>query len=109
MVSALNEAVLANKERELKAFFIFVNDKGKENETPLTIMATKAKAGDVALAYLPTADEAVDAYKVNLAPEVKNTVMLYRNRRVTGKLVNLKMDEAGKAELAKAIETLLAK
>jgi hypothetical protein len=41
---------------------------------------------------------------MNLAPEVKNTVFVYRNKRVTAKFVNLKADEKGLAELTKAIE-----
>ena len=56
----------------------------------------------------PSGPGALRAYKINLVPEVKNTVMLYRKRRVTHKFVNLRADEKGLAELKTAIGELTA-
>lgn len=73
----------------------------------LTAIADKAKAQDVCLAYLSTRDPGVKAYKVNLDPSVKNTVMLYRKRRVTSKFVNWVSDEKSDAALKSAIDELV--
>ena len=71
-------------------------------------VADKAKAQDIALAYLSPKDGAEKAYKVNLAPDVKNTVMLYRDRTVTAKYVNFVADEKGlkalRADVAKLVK-----
>lgn len=45
-------------------------------------------------------------YKVNLDPEVKNTIIVYRNKKVTAKFVNLKADEKGLSELKAALEAV---
>lgn len=105
LVKQLNGAMLANKDKKLKAFFIFLGD---EKLSPaLTAIAEKANANDVCLAYLSPKDEAIKAYKVNLDPAVKNTVMLYKRRTVTSKIVNLVADEKGSAQLDSAIADLL--
>jgi hypothetical protein len=95
----------AHKDMELKAFFLFVSDKSISPK--LTELADATKAKDVALAYVPKDDFSIEAYKVNLKPEVKNTVLLYRNKRIQSKFVNLKADEKGMAELKTAIAELV--
>lgn len=107
LVKSLNEAVNSNKDQELKAFFIFADDNGKALSPKLTKLADETKAHDVALAYIGRDDYSVGAYKINLVPEMKNTVLLYRNKRVTNKFVNLKADEKGLAELKSAIAELV--
>lgn len=107
LVKTLNDAVVDNKEKRLKGFFIFVDPSGKKIEPKLEAIASKTKSNDVCLAYLPPKDGAVTAYKINLDPAVKNTVMLYRDRTVVVKKVNLVADEKGLAELKTAIGTLL--
>jgi hypothetical protein len=91
------------KEKQLKAFFIFVTDEGKALAPKLTELATQAKADDLCLTFLPKKDEGVELYKFNLDPEVKNTIIVYRNKRVTAKFVNLVADEKGLGELKAAI------
>ena len=108
LVKSLNEAMGANKDAQLKAFFIFVSDEPAKLEPELAKLAEKTGANDVALAYVGSDDGALRAYKINLVPEVKNTVMLYRKKRVTHKFVNLKADEKGLAELKTAIGELTA-
>lgn len=85
-----------------------MDDDAKSIEPKLTQLAEKNSANDIALAYLSKDNEAVSAYKVNLDAEIKNTVILYRNKKVTAKFVNLKSDEKGLAELKAAIDSVLA-
>ena len=103
----MNDAVLANKAKELKGFFIFVDDDAKAIEPKLTALAEKQSVNDIALAYLSKDNGAVEAYKINLAPEVKNTVIVYRHKVVTAKIVNLTADEKGLAELKTAMDSAL--
>lgn len=70
-------------------------------------MAETAKANDISLAYVSPKDYSLGAYKINLVPEVKNTVILYRNKRVTSKFVNLSANEKGLAELNTAVSELV--
>ena len=107
LVKTLNDAVIANKAKYLKAFFIFVDPTGKKIEPKLADIAKRTNCNDVALAYLSPKDSAVKAYKVNLDPSVKNTVMLYRDRTVTSTKVNLVADGKGLADLKAAIKTLV--
>ena len=104
-VQTLNDAVIKNKAQQLKAFFIFVDG---SDTRKLTSIAAKSGSNEVCLAYLPSQDSAVKAYKVNLAPEVKNTVMLYRNRKVETKYVNFVVNDKGldtlKADIAKLVK-----
>jgi hypothetical protein len=107
LVSTLNEAMVTHKEQKLKAFMIFVTTDAKALAPKLTSLADKNKAEDIMLAHIEPSNEAVDAYKVNVAPEIKNTIMLYRKKTVTSKHVNLKADEKGLAELKASIADLL--
>jgi hypothetical protein len=107
LVKTLNDAVVANKSKNLKAFFIFVDENGKKHAPKLEALAAKTKSNDIALAYLSPSNEAVKAYKVNLDPAVKNTVMVYRRKRVTSTTVNLVADEKGLAGLKTAISEIL--
>lgn len=103
----LNDAVLANKDSQLKGFMIFLVDQENPGiQAKLTKLSEKT-GQDIALAYLTTGDEAVDAYKINTSAEVKNTIMVYRNKKVTQTFVNLKADEKGKAALASAISSVV--
>ncbi len=88
-----------HKDKKLKAFVIFLNDGTKAIEPQLTLIAQKEKADEVALTYLSKSDKAVGAYKVNLDPEVKNTIIVHQTRRSRAKFVNLKADEKGLGEL----------
>lgn len=98
----LNEAVVGNKKADLKGFLINLThcqmciDK-------VTAMAKSTPYQQIGIATLSSTDAAVDAYKVNTAKEIKNTVFVYKNKKVVAKFVNLKADEQGLMALKKAI------
>jgi hypothetical protein len=107
LVKTLNDSMIANKDKRLKAFFIFVDETGDKISPKLTSIAEKTKADAVCLAYLSSKDHGIRAYRINVDPEVKNTVMLYRSKTVTSKHVNLVADEKGLAALNASISDLL--
>ena len=107
LVKTLNDAMISNKDKRLKAFFIFVDDSGSKIEPKLTAIAEKTKSEAVCLAYLSSKDHGVRAYKVKVDPEVKNTIMLYRNKTIISNHVNVVADEKGLATLSAAVSDLL--
>jgi hypothetical protein len=107
LVKTLNDAMVDNKDKRLKAFFIFVDESGDKVEPKLTALAEKAKSDAVCLTYLSSKDRGVRAYKINVDAEVKNTVLLYRNKTIVSKHVNLVADEKGLSTLKTSIDELL--
>jgi len=107
LVKTLDDSVTSNKDKRLKAFVIVVTSDSKKAETDLAALAEKEKANDIALAYIEPTNEAVGFYKVNLDPQIKNTVMMYRHKVVTAKQVNVVADEKGLASLQKDIADLI--
>jgi hypothetical protein len=104
----LNDSVKEMKASELKAFVIFLVDKEKagELEAMLPKLAERIGVYDIALATLPKDNNAVGNYKVNVSGDVKNTVFVYRDKKVVAKYVNLKADEKGLAALSGSIKTV---
>lgn len=101
MLNHLDNKV-ANSKHELKAFEVrvtsceaCVSDNGE--------IAKMVKGGNVGITQIPSTSEAVKAYKINTDGSVKNTVIVYRNRKVVANFVNLKADEEGLAKLDAAI------
>jgi len=105
IAKTLQSAMDANKDAKLKTFMIVLTEPSKATAVAGALEHTAGKLGlkDVAVAYLPTNDEAVTNYQVNTAKEVKNTIFVYRDRTVKTKFVNLKADANGLADLKKAI------
>jgi protocatechuate 3,4-dioxygenase, beta subunit len=99
-------AVGIDKER---AFVVFTNSSKKpaaEMKDTLSAIAKKAGLEKVALVTVPSASDAKTAklYKINPDASVENTVLVYANRKVVAKFVNLKGDKAGLAQLVAAME-----
>lgn len=105
----VNASVAKHSDKQFKGFVIFLADKanGEMLEKKLAKMAEEAKYKDIALAWLPKDDEAVGNYKVSVSDEVKNTVFIYKNKKVASKLVNVSADEAKLGELQAAIEQVV--
>lgn len=66
-------------------------------------LAASTKLTNIGIAHLSSKDEAVKNYKVNTDSSVKNTVFVYKDRKVVAKFVNLKGDKAGLGQLHAAI------
>lgn len=106
LVKNLSDAAVSNKDKQLKVFFIFVSEDGKKLEPKLTALADKLKAHHICLTTLSSRDRGVSDYKVSLDPSVKSTIMLYRNRKVMAKEVNLLADDKGLAQLKSDIAVI---
>ncbi len=93
---------IAESKHEFKAFTIRVafceNCVGETEDMAKAYGDTK-----VGIAHISSTDQAITDYKYNLDREVKNTVIVYKNRKVSAKFVNFKADEAGLKALNVAI------
>ncbi|MDI9639990.1 hypothetical protein QPK87_20075 [Kamptonema cortianum] len=87
---------------DLRAFIIQIKSSDADEEKAKMI-AEKSGAQKIGTAFLSVSDPGVKAYKFALSEEVKNTVFVYKNKKVSAKFVNLKADEKGLAQLAEAI------
>lgn len=106
IVAMLNhlDAKVASSKHGLKAFEVrvtmcekCVSDNGE--------IAKMVKGNNVGITQIPSSSEAVKAYKINTDGTVKNTILVYKNRKVVANFVNLKADKEGLAKL----DTALAK
>jgi hypothetical protein len=105
IAKALQTATETHKSKELKTMVVFLAKPEKQAALTATIKTAAKETGakDVAMALLDPSDEAISAYKINTAADVKNTVIVYRNWKVTASMTNLKADDAGKSALMAAI------
>lgn len=101
IANELDKKMAASK-AEFRAFVVYLTHCNKCVEMTDTL-AKKVKGNHVAMTHLPITSEAVKDYKVNTASDVKNTVFVYKNRKVTAKFVNFKADAAGLKALNSAI------
>jgi hypothetical protein len=88
-----------------KTFMIFKSSNAKKIEGTLSEMAKANHLREVALTWLPPTSEALKQYQIN--PGAETTVLVYKNRQVTDKFVNLKADAAGLKALNLAIEKIV--
>jgi len=103
IIKDLQANIDEHKSADFKAMVVvMVDDVNMKMEACETCMECK----DVAVAVISKSDPAVKAYKINTDASVKNTVMVYKNWKVSETFVNFKADEAGCATLCKAIATV---
>ena len=104
----LEKAVEAKKRSQFKAFIIVLTDKAHAADTGKKLAAAADKAGfnDISVAYLTKDSSALKDYKMSTAADVKNTVIVYKDRKVDAKFVNLKGDDKGLTALNGAINKI---
>ncbi len=102
LTASLSKAVDAHKDKELKAFVVMLT-MCQGCEAKAKSVGEKTEHKNIGIAYLPNNDAAVKNYKINVSSEVKNTVMVYKNKRVAATFVNLKADKEGLEKLHAAI------
>lgn len=89
---------------ELKAFLVIL-DTG-QGKAQAESLAKAAGTQNVAVTYIKYGDHGSGEYKINTSKDVKNTVFVYKNIRVTDKFVNFKADEPGMKALAAAVDKI---
>ncbi|HRI43758.1 MAG TPA: hypothetical protein PLL78_09770 [Fimbriimonadaceae bacterium] len=101
IAGVLNKTAASNK--EFKGFVIFLTSDKPATEKAIVEANKKLGYDAIAMATLAPGDSAVKNYKVNVASEVKNTVFVYKDKKVTAKFVNLEANEKGLGQLNEAI------
>ena len=98
----LQKAVDDHSQKQFKGFLIFINAPAADIEK----LASDKKLERIGLARLTggTSDSAIASYQINTGSNIKNTVFVYKNRKVAEKFVNLSADKDGLAKLQAAID-----
>jgi protocatechuate 3,4-dioxygenase, beta subunit len=109
VATRLEREIHAKGPERIRAFVIYMNpyrQSPAEVEALLSSFAKEALLSRVAVAYVPSpTDKATSAlYGINPAPSVKNTVIVYRNRKVFEKFINLTAAEMSMDQLVKSVE-----
>ena len=109
LTARLEKEMRDRGEGRLRAFVIYMNPDRlprPEVEKRLADIASRVDVKKVALTWVPspTDDATAALYDINPDPRVKNTMIVYRKRRVVGKFVNLPMTPAGLDQLVAAVE-----
>jgi len=89
---ALDQSTEAAKPKLFKSFILYVIPKSADSakvKEHLEKLATDNNFKDVALLYIRDTDGALDDYKINKSPDVKNTVLVYVKHRINANFVNL--------------------
>ncbi len=84
--------------KKLRVFLIHMNPTNKNLgslESELINWAAKQDLKKVALVYIPTPNdpESSQLFEINPSPEIKNTVFVYKKRKVAAKWVNIDYDD----------------
>lgn len=104
----LDKRVGAWDKSNLKAFVIFLTDGSNKAGMVKQIDSIASKSGvKIPMAWIGKDDEAIELYAINTKPDVKNTVMVYKDMQVRAKFVNLKADEKGLKSLNSAIDGIV--
>ncbi len=85
------------KEKYLKVYFVYGNEKGYDKgnrRKELEQLGKSLGIEQLALCFVPSfSDTASEANLNKIDPSVKNTFILYKNRRIVGKKINLSASE----------------
>lgn len=107
----LESAVKRHAGKELKAFVVFINPQEKAEDViskDLQQIGTQAKLNQVSLSFLPgPKDHGVEDYEINMDPKVKNTVLVYKDKKLDTKFVNFVPDKKGVKALEAAIQKVV--
>jgi len=94
----LQKEISANKAKEFKALVVVLGD--EKSAAPYVSWAKSTKSKDVAIALLPKTDEAIKNYKINTGADIKNTVLVYKDWKVSANMNNLKAADLPKLDAA---------
>jgi len=107
IADALEAAIKREGSDKLKGFIIFIKPKSMTADAlrgQLKMVADKCKLSNVALTYVDgPKSKFIGQYKINPSVDVKNTVIVYHNMKVSANFVNLQGDENGLESLKGAM------
>jgi protocatechuate 3,4-dioxygenase beta subunit len=113
IASRLEQEIRELGPKRVRVFMIYMNPDRKprpELEALLSSWAADASLKHVAVTYVPspTDEKSSVLYRINPDPRVKNTVFVYRKRRIVDKFVNLHADDDSLARLVRSVESAAA-
>ena len=92
----------AHKKEQLKGFVLFIGT----SPADIKQIDEQEKADNIGLCRLEgPGNEAIKLYHINPAPAVRNTVLVYKDRQITARFVNLDVSKQG-PELEKALAAI---
>jgi len=101
----LNDRVGNWEKSKFKAFVIVVASPDKKAAAIKEIETIAAKTSSkIPIAWIEKNNDAIGAYKVNTNAVVKNTILVYKDMKVSAKFTNLTANEKGLADLNAAID-----
>ena len=107
IADALEAAIKMDGPDKLKAFILFIKPADESEamlEGKLKMISDKCHLQNVALAYVDGGDAGtLLKYKINTASDIKNTVLVYHDMKISANFVNLKGDEEGLMSLKSAM------
>jgi protocatechuate 3,4-dioxygenase, beta subunit len=104
LVHSLEQQMVQYRKNDLHVFFVWPT---KQNPERLEKLAKQAGVKEVAFLYLDERDaDAVNRYRITLKPQIASTVILYKNRSVKSKFINLQADKVGLDRLGMAIKAI---
>ena len=108
IAKTLGVAMDKYKNKEFKALVVFVTNNPSDTKLAdkLKTVAKATKSEKVGMAIIGKSDSAIEDYKINTNADIKNTVLVYKNKSVTTSMVNLKADANGLKSLNAAIESI---
>lgn len=94
---------------KMRAFIMYMNPSGKPEKDVKKMLAdftSAAELNKVAVTYIPnpTDKETAGLYKINADPRVKNTVLIYHERKVIEKFVNMPATDANMDRVVATID-----
>lgn len=104
----LEDLSVQTGEKNFKAYLIYTNPQGlsrEQIEAKLAELGQKLNLQKIALTYVPGLDDkASDVYLNRINPQTRNTVIVYNNRRVADKFVDLSFTEQNTKLLESAVK-----
>jgi len=96
------------REKYLKAYFVYGNENNynKSNrQTELEKLGSELNIEKMALTFVPSfSDTESEVYLNKINPNAESTIIIYRNRNIIGKFVNLKPTKESKTEVSKVLD-----
>jgi len=106
--TCLEELSVERGDKNFKAYLIYTNPANlsrEQLETKLAAFGLQLNLKKVAVTYVPSAtDKATDTHLNKINPATENTVIVYNNRKVVDKFVNLEFTEQNVALLKSAVK-----
>lgn len=98
LAKTLSSEMKDHEKQEFKALVVVLTDPAKMSAAEAMVKEAAKLPGTkgVGMAVLAKNDDAVKAYSINTAADVKNTVFVYKNWKVANTFVNLKSTDSAK-------------